>query len=162
MQTLLIPQADPAGSFTAQNSAQNSIQNSIQKPGRFPGLHGFPSGDLEAAREALSLKRTGWAALDLRQQFADGAWMRCHIKAAGLRAPISIEPATVTRLRSCLKRAGVQGVEILDSLGTTLTGYLKLNPSLPLWAALALVLEATGRFTAKAYDLSSATPQANP
>ena len=158
MQSLLIPQSDRLSRFNAPIPAGNSTD----KPHRLTSPSGFPCGDLEAAREALSLKRAGWSTLALRQVFADEAWMRYHIKAAGLRAPISIEPATVARLRSCLKRAGVQGVEILDSLGTTLTCYLKLNLSLPLWAALALVLESTGRFTAKAYDLSRATPQANP
>jgi len=158
MQSLLIPQPDRLSRFSAPISAQNSID----KPYGFTLHSRFPSGDLDAAREALSLKRAGWAALDLRQQFNDEAWMRCHLKAAGIRAPIVVEPATVTRLRSCLKRAGVQDVEILDSLGTTLTGYLKLNPSLPLWAALALVLEATGRFTAKVHDISGATSPATP
>lgn len=83
--------------------------------------------------------------------------MRCHIKAAGLRAPNVIEPATVTRLRSFLKRANVIGQDITDSLGTTLAGYLKLNPMLPLWAALGMVLEATGRFTAAADAINGKT-----
>ena len=90
----------------------------------------------------------GWNLLNLRQDFADESWMRGHIKAAGLKSPHYLEPASVTRLRSLLKRAKVAPQHIQDSLGTTLAGYLKLNPSLPLWAALALVLEATGQFNA--------------
>lgn len=109
----------------------------------------FPSGDLDAARKAYHAKRAEWAKLPLRQDWADEAFMREHIKAAGLRSPDSTEPATVSRLRSALTRAGVQGPEIIGSVGTTLAGFLALNPRLPLWAAIALVLEATGRFTAK-------------
>lgn len=104
------------------------------------------SGDLDAARKAYHAKRAVWSKLDLRQDWADEAFMRGHIKAAGLRAPDSMEPATVSRLRARLARAGVKAPEILVCLGTTLAGYLELNPKLPLWAALALVLEATGRF----------------
>jgi hypothetical protein len=106
----------------------------------------FPMGDLHAAREARKAQRELWATLDLRQDFADEAWMRDHIKAAGIRVPIQMEPATVNRLRIMLKRIQIAGIEIKDSLGTTLAGFLMLNPGLPLWAALALVLESTGRF----------------
>ena len=106
----------------------------------------MPAGNLEAAREAQRLKIAGWAELQLRQTFADEDWMKAQIKAAGLRSPNQMEPATVNRLRRLLKRAQVTGTEANDSLGTTLSGYLKLNPLLPLWAALALVLEATGKF----------------
>jgi hypothetical protein len=63
-----------------------------------------------------------------------------------LRVSDNIEPATVTRLRSLLRRAGVQGSETAASVGTDLVGFLMLNPLLPLWAAVALILESTGRF----------------
>lgn len=135
MQTAPTPHPITLIGFQPLISAQNSL--------RIPSL----SGDLEAARAARQIKVAGWAALPLRQRFLDEAWMREHIKAAGIRAPIRFEPATVPRLRSMLKRAHVTGQEITDSIGTTLAGYLKLNPLLPLWAALALVLEATGKFS---------------
>ena len=106
----------------------------------------MPAGNLEAAREAQRLKMAGWAELQLRQTFADEDWMKAHIKAAGLRSPNQMEPATVSRLRRLLNRAQVTGTETNNSLGITLSGYLKLNPLLPLWAALALVLEANGKF----------------
>jgi hypothetical protein len=63
-----------------------------------------------------------------------------------------------------LTRAKVAGVEIKDSLGTSLAGFLKLNNRLPLWAALALVLEATGRFTLKLsnYNQPSETTNETP
>jgi hypothetical protein len=78
--------------------------------------------------------------------------MRDHLKAAGVRVSNSAEPATVSRLRSLLRRANVQGAEIEASVGTTLAGFLKLNARLPLWAAVALVLESTGRFTREAFN----------
>ena len=92
-------------------------------------------------------KREGWADLNLRQDFADSAWMKLHITTAGLRAPYWKEPASATRLRSMLHKAGIDGTTTKEAIGTTLGGYLTLNPLLPLWAALALVLEATGQFT---------------
>ncbi len=94
--------------------------------------------------KALRLK---WATLDLRQTFADESFMRGHLRAAGLVIRFNDEPATVSRLRSRLRKAGVTGTEARESLGTDLAGYLEMNPKLPLWAAVALVLEATGRFT---------------
>ena len=107
----------------------------------------FPLGDLDAARLARQLKTTSWFGLNLHQTFTDETWMRDHIKAAGLRSPMRMEPATVPRLRSMLKRAKVTNLEINESVGTTLNGFLRLNPLLPLWAALAMVLESTGKFT---------------
>jgi hypothetical protein len=137
MQTVPIPHSVPVNGFYRQNSAQNTL-----------------TGDLEAARIARHLKTAGWLTLNLRQTFADEAFMRNHIKAAGLRAPNRVEPATVPRLRSLLKRASVTGPEITASVGTTLGGFLALNPLLPLWAAVALVLESTGRFTRYAFELT--------
>ncbi len=49
------------------------------------------------------------------------------------------EPATVERLRQLLRRAGVQGPEILASVGKDVAGFLAINRGLPLWAAVALV-----------------------
>ena len=107
----------------------------------------FNAGDLLAARKARQEKKAEWSKLSLRQDWADAAFMCDHLRAAGLRSPDISEPATVTRLRCLLRRAGVDGPEIMACVGSTLAGYLLRNPSLPLWAALALVLESTGRFT---------------
>jgi hypothetical protein len=74
--------------------------------------------------------------------------MRSHLRAAGISVKYSAEPATVSRLKSLLRKAGIRGPETGTAIGTDLAGYLKLNPALPLWAALALILEATGRFAA--------------
>jgi hypothetical protein len=131
-----------SGGFSPQNSAAKSP------------FGGFPAGDLAAAREARKEKLDEWAAMTLRQDFADEAWMRDHIKAAGVRAPNRTEPATVNRLRNMLRRAKVTGAEIRDCVGTSLVGFLKLNPLLPLWAALALVLESIGRFTRAAAGMA--------
>ena len=51
---------------------QNSLQNSL--------LIRLPVGDLEAARAARQIKVASWSRLNLRQGFADEAWMRSHIK----------------------------------------------------------------------------------
>ena len=123
------------GEFSKQNTASKS------------SFGGVPAGDLTAARDAYRERLAAWVKLPLRQQFADETWMRDHIAAAGLRAPTRFEPATVKRLRTLLHRADVGGPEIKTSVGTHLSGFLELNPLLPLWATLALVLESTGKFT---------------
>ena len=137
----------------------------IPIPSRTPAssgtLHAFQFSDpnlSDAARRAYHAKRLGWATLPLRQDFADEAFMREHIKAAGLRSPIATEPATVSRLRTHLTRAGVFAPEIQASVGTTLAGYLEMNPMLSLWAALGLVLEATGRFSTAPASQTRMTP----
>ncbi len=141
MQTVPIPHPVSTDSSAPENSPEKTTPRA------------FPLGSLEAAREARKLKESQWSTLSLRQTFADESVMRDHIKAAGLRSPSHLEPATVSRLRTLLNRAKVQGPEISASVGTTLRGFLLLNPSLPLWAALAMVLEATGRFTVNARQL---------
>lgn len=141
MQTVPTPHPVSVQGFTGQSSLQNTSPKTI------------PTGDLEAARIARELKTASWFKLNLHQTFADETFMRNHIKAAGLRSPNRMEPATVSRLRTMLTRAKVTGPEINASVGTNLGGFLALNPLLPLWAALALVLESTGRFTRKAFDL---------
>lgn len=133
MQTVATPSSLEVSSFKAPNYAKKATFGASQ------------AGDLKAAAEARKNQIAGWHLLNLRQDFSDAAFMRGHIKAAGLRSPNYMEPATPSRLRAFLKRAKVTPVEALESLGTTLAGYLKLNPLLPLWAALALVLEATGK-----------------
>ena len=106
-----------------------------------------PLSTLNGANDALRAKREQWATLDLRQQWADEVYMRGHLRAAGVCIKYSSEPATASRLRSILRRAGVHSPEVRDSVGTDPAGYLQLNPGLPLWAAVAIVLEGTGRFT---------------
>ena len=142
MQSLLIPLPANPSSFSLQNYRVNL-------PARV-----FTTDELEAGRQTRAAKLAKWAALDVRQDFADETFMRNHIKAAGLHAPIRTEPATQPRLRSLLHHAGVAASEANEAAGTTLSGYLKLNPGLPLWAALALMLEATAKFTVKALRLS--------
>lgn len=106
----------------------------------------------EQALAAKKAKHEQWASLTLRQTWSDEAFMRDHLRAAHLKVGSNLEPATVKRLRSLLRRVGVVGPDIQDCLGTSLAGYLVKNPDLPLWAALALILEATGGFT---FGLSS-------
>lgn len=138
--SLPIPSPTVSGAFRPEYTASRGTFNR------------FPVGAPDGARKALRDKRAEWAKLDLhaetrlRQTWADETFMRAHISAAGLRVSDNIEPATVTRLRSLLRRVGIQGPEIDASVGTDLVGFLKLNPLLPLWAAVALVLESTGRF----------------
>jgi hypothetical protein len=97
-----------------------------------------------AARKAAQAK---WAELNLRQQWVDTDFMRGHLRVAGLRVHCSNEPATVARIKSRLRRINVHSPEILEAIGMPLAKFLMVNPKLPLWAALALVLESTGRFT---------------
>lgn len=122
---------------------------------------GFSRGFLSAAHLAAAqaqraANRQAWSALALRQDFHDEALMRAHLKVAGLRIPDRQEPATLPRLRQVLRRAGVLGVHTDQALGSDgsgpigLAGYLERNPGLPLWAAVALVLELCGSFTARA------------
>lgn len=93
-----------------------------------------------------ALKRREWATLDLRQQWTDESWMRQHLNRAGVRIAHNSEPATPLRMYVKLHKAGVSRREAREAVGLTLKGFLEVNPRLPLWAAVALVLEATGRF----------------
>ena len=142
MQSLCIPLPANPSRFSLQNSRANLPTRA------------FTANDLEAGRQTRADKLAKWAALDLRQDFADETFMRNHIKAAGLRAPNCAEPASTSRLRTLLHHAGIDAPEANEAIGTTFSGYLKLNPNLPLWAALALALEATGQFTVAALGLS--------
>jgi hypothetical protein len=98
-------------------------------------------------RDTQKRQRAAWATLDLRQDWADSVWLRAHLTGAGLRVATSNEPATVARVKAKLRGIGVQSAEIQAAVGMTVAGFLKANPRLPLWAALAMVLEAAGRFT---------------
>ena len=75
MQTVPTTHPVPYDSF----SPQNSVVKMHLRP--------LSDSDREAGRIARQLKLAGWAELGLRQEFADEAWMRDHIKAAGLRSP---------------------------------------------------------------------------
>lgn len=112
--------------------------------------------DRAKGRAARIEQRREWQAIDsnpttrLRQQWADAAWMRAHLRAAGVSVADDREPASVKRLRKKLAQAGVTVTEAHEAIGMTLCKYLRVNTRLPLWAALALIVEATGRFTARA------------
>lgn len=113
-----------------------------QEPGR-----AAPALDHAAMLEARRAKLAVWATLDLRQDWSDAGWLRGHLAVAGLRVSVSNEPAGVARMKAKLRSTGVMSPEIQAAVGMTLEKYLKANPKLPLWVALAMVLEATGRFT---------------
>ncbi len=85
--------------------------------------------------------------MNLRQEWADADFMRGHLKVADVRIGSASEPATVARMKTKLRAIGIQSPEIQDAIGVPLWRLLELNQKLPLWAALALVLESTGRFT---------------
>ena len=122
-----------------------------QKPRMQSPMRAFMPGHAPTAAAAYARKRAAWATTKvqgvLRQAWADVDFMRGHLKAAGIRIRDNNEPASPQRLRRVLRRAGVMAPEIRASVGADITGFLRLNPNLPLWAAVALVLEATGRFT---------------
>ena len=102
--------------------------------------------DPATMNETKRAKQAAWA-VDLRQDWCDADYLRAHLVVAGLRVSVSAEPATVARMKSKLRSVGVLSPEIQEAVGLPLAGFLKANPRLPLWAALAMVLEATGRFT---------------
>lgn len=120
---------------------------------RRPAPLQLTNSDPARALAAIKAKRAEWAtiaanpATQLRQQWADEAWMRAHLRAASVSVADDREPASVRRLRKKLAQAGISVTEAQEAVGLTLCKFLRVNPRLPLWAALALVLEATGRFT---------------
>ncbi len=103
--------------------------------------------DSNKAHAAQRAKQEQWATLNLRQEWADAAFMRGHLSMAGLRVKCSTEPATVSRIKNRLRAIGIHSPEIQEAIGMPLARFLKVNTGLPLWAALALVLESMGRFT---------------
>lgn len=113
----------------------------------FRAFPGATPEDLALAREAFTKIKAEWATLDLRQEWADAAFMRKHLAAAGIRAPIKTEPATIGRIRTVLYRVGIRGEDIRKGVGCHLGVWLNHNQRLPLWAALALILEAIGLWT---------------
>lgn len=115
--------------------------------------HPIPFGlDPRKTHAALAAKRKHWASLNLRQEWADTAFMRGHLKVAGVKVGASTEPATVQRMKAKLRAVGIHSPEIQEAIGMTLGRFLEVNPRLPLWAALALVLESIGRFTPEGFE----------
>ena len=133
---------------TAPNHALKARESSVPA---------FPADALSRkALEARKQRQAEWQAIAsnpttrLRQSWADAAWMRAHLRAANARVGDDNEPASVKRLRRKLSQSGVSVAEAHEAVGLSLCKYLRVNTRLPLWAALALILEATGRFTTQA------------
>jgi hypothetical protein len=112
----------------------------------------LPAPDREKARAAQEAQRHHWASLSLRQEWADKAFMRGHLRVAGVKVADNTEPATAKRMKAKLRAVGIRSPEIHEAVGMPLDRFLAVNPRLPLWAALALVLESTGRFTPKGFS----------
>lgn len=134
------------------------------KPFRAPKtLASLPRAiDSRKAHAVAHDKRQEWAEMNLRQEWADAAFMRGHLRVAGLRVKCNTEPATVPRIKAKLRSIGVASPEIQEAIGMPLARWLKVNPRLPLWSALALVLESVGRFTPSGGDTQSPEPVAIP
>ena len=133
----------PARSAESETPPTSRIATHASIPSGKP----FGAPESRAARAAAHAKRQQWAALNLRQQWADEDFMRGHLRVAGIRITVNSEPATVKRVKAKLRQAGVDSPEAQAAVGMSLAKWLAANPRLPLWAALALVLEGTGRFS---------------
>ncbi len=112
--------------------------------------------DQDKARASRLAMRREWASLNLRQEWADTDFMRGHLKVAGVKVGASTEPATVQRMKAKLRAIGIHSPEVQEAIGMPLSRFLEVNPRLPLWAALALVLESTGRFTSEGFVAEAA------
>ena len=121
--------------------SQSSISDLATPRSRRP-LPTLSPEDRARARIARALRIEGWKGLPVRQAFADEAHMRTFLVRYDVRIASSLEPATATRLRTMLHRAGILAPAYIDAIGCTLKRFLQLNSDLPLWAATALVLES--------------------
>lgn len=146
METLVTPSTEEFDAFDVQESDEDAHKK----------FRSFSAEDRIAARALRQEKLAHWATLGTRQNFVDERFMRSILSAAKLVSPTRFEPATVGRLRSMLRKIDIQGVETREAIGTSIEEFLVLNPNLPLWAAVALVLESTGKFDAKATVLADA------
>jgi hypothetical protein len=54
-------------------------------------------------------------------------------------------------MKAKLRAISIHSPEVQEAIGMPLSRFLEVNPRLPLWAALALVLESTGRFTPEGF-----------
>jgi len=142
-----------AGTLPVCDEDSFEEENTIQKTGFGPRI--FTAEQREAGVASRQAKIAQWATLDTRQDFVDEKFMRSIIRAAGLRAPHSLEPATASRLRTMLRKAKMQNADIVEAVGTPLASFLDMNAKLPLWAALAVILESTGKYDAKALLLAA-------
>jgi hypothetical protein len=130
---LTIPQA-------IQTKRAESLNADQQRPRAAPYV--LTEADRAAARAKHLADVEEWKKLDLRQAFADEDLMRACLRAAGVRIRSNLEPATPRRVGLLLIRAGVNAQMIRKAIGTGISLYLLKNPRLPLWAAVALILEA--------------------
>jgi hypothetical protein len=138
-----IPDDDSDGFDTQKDPAESTSGGRI-----------FTDAERLAGQQRRLEKIAEWSLMDTRQDFVDHKFMRGILRAAGVRSPLVVEPATVQRLRLYLRRAGLQRTEIMETVGTTVEGFLELNPKLPLWAALSMILEATGKYDKIAADFA--------
>jgi hypothetical protein len=98
--------------------------------------------DRRRGRETRAKQLEAWSRLDLRQKWADETYMRSFLTKHGIRIPSDLEPATVPRIRTLLRRGGIAPKQAEQAVAGSLARYLQANPRLPLWAATALLVEA--------------------
>ena len=149
METLATVSTDKFERFSSQESEEDQPKRG----------NTFSAEQREAGKLVRLEKLALWATLDTRQAFVDERYMRSIVQAAGLNCPMRNEPASVARLRSLLRRIDIGGVETREAIGLSIEQFLVLNPNLPLWAALSMVLELTGKFDDKAAILAQETAE---
>jgi hypothetical protein len=69
------------------------------------------------------------------------SFMKAILSHYGIRLPES-EPATVSRLRQLLRRAGITQEMAQDAVGCRLGTYIRLNRDMALWWLVAATLES--------------------
>lgn len=140
MQTLTSPSTSNLEAFTHQKHTERSYAHLVP----------ITQEQREASVIAKAAKAAYWATLDLRQNFVDEKFMRGILRAANVRCSSSSEPASPMRIKTILRRTGMQKIDIVEAVGVSVEEFLLLNPNLPLWAALSAILESTGKYDKQA------------
>jgi len=125
---------------------------SVQTPAEFSRS----TAKYEAAVAEKAAERASWAKLEQTPTHCDALFAAIN-REAKLRFYSRIEPATPKRMITMLRKAGLDGQAIKGCIGpewrlsvtATLERFILSNSlglSLPLWAAVAMVLELDGRY----------------
>ena len=97
----------------------------------------------QKAQATKAAKRAEWEKLDLRQEWADEAWMVECARAHGIKIlPRRLEPATPRRLRKYARQMGATDFHAV--VGKSAAEWIAMNPTHPLWVMVCHLAEMMG------------------
>jgi len=97
--------------------------------------------DIRKAQEVRKERREAFKALDLDQEWKDENFWKEICSEYNIRLPARYYPLATKKLRSTMRKLGVDQNWFLEHTGCTIKQFIEQNEKMPLWVGVAFIVE---------------------